>query len=121
MEKKMRHEEDSLQIACVQWFDLQYRWLSWALFHVPNGGSRNRIEAAKFKAMGVRAGVPDLILLHRSGAYAYLALELKAGKNTQTANQKLYQSKMEADGGKYAVIRSLDAFIETVNEYLHQE
>lgn len=117
----MRHEEDSLQIACVRWFDLQYHWLSWALFHVPNGGSRNRIEAAKFKAMGVRAGVPDLILLHRSGAYSYLALELKAGKNTQTANQKTYQSKMEADGGKYAVIRSIDDFIETVNEYLHQE
>jgi hypothetical protein len=25
-------------------------------FHVPNGGSRGKIEAAKFKAMGVRAG-----------------------------------------------------------------
>ena len=49
------------------------------------------------------------------------AAELKAGKNTQTANQKLYQSKMEADGGKYAVIRSLDAFIETVTDYLHQD
>jgi hypothetical protein len=26
-------------------------------FHVPNGGSRGKIEAAKFKAMGVRPGV----------------------------------------------------------------
>jgi hypothetical protein len=116
-----RYIEDTLQKSCVQWFDLQYGHLSWALFHVPNGGQRNAKEAAKFKAMGVRAGVPDLILLHRSGAYSYLALELKAGKNTQTANQKTYQSKMEADGGKYAVIRSIDDFIETVNEYLHQD
>ena len=117
----MRHEEDSLQIACVRWFDLQYHWLSWALFHVPNGGSRNRIEAAKFKAMGVRPGVPDLILILPRGGYHYLALELKVGKNKQTENQKWYQSKMTENGGKYVVIRSLDDFIETVNAYLHQD
>ena len=26
------------------------------LFHIPNGGSRNKIEAAKLKAQGVKAG-----------------------------------------------------------------
>ena len=35
-----RHNEDTLQKSCVQWFDLQYRHISWALFHVPNGGQR---------------------------------------------------------------------------------
>ena len=59
----MEHKEDDLQMACVRWFDLQFSVLSWALFHVPNGGFRNRHEAARFKAMGVRSGVPDLLLL----------------------------------------------------------
>ena len=32
-------------------------------FHVPNGGSRNAAEGARFKAIGVKAGVPDLVFL----------------------------------------------------------
>ena len=32
-------------------------------FHVPNGGWRSPIEAAILKGMGVRAGVPDLIVI----------------------------------------------------------
>lgn len=117
----MRHSEDTLQKSCVAWFDLQYQHLSWSLFHVPNGGKRNSVEAAKFKAMGVRPGVPDLMLVIPRGGYHYLALELKVGKNKQTENQKWYQSKMTENGGKYVVIRSLDDFIDTVNAYLHQD
>lgn len=30
--------------------------------HVPNGGLRNRREAANFKRMGVKAGVPDYLI-----------------------------------------------------------
>ena len=64
--KKKNHFEDDLQVQCVRWFYLQYPKLD--LFHIPNGGSRNRKiskkgvvyspEATRFKAMGVRAGVP---------------------------------------------------------------
>ena len=32
------------------------------LYHVPNGGSRNQLEAANLKRQGVKAGVPDLVL-----------------------------------------------------------
>ena len=30
-------------------------------FHPANGGARNKAEAGRFRAMGVRAGVPDLM------------------------------------------------------------
>lgn len=30
------------------------------LYHIPNGGSRRKSEAGRFKAEGVKAGVPDL-------------------------------------------------------------
>jgi hypothetical protein len=35
-------------------------------FHPANGGYRRPVEAAIMKALGVRAGVSDLIFLHRS-------------------------------------------------------
>lgn len=51
------------------------------LYHIPNGGSRNRLEAANLKRQGVKAGVPDLCLPVASGKYHGLYIELKYGKN----------------------------------------
>ena len=53
-------------------------------FHVPNGGYRSRSEGAKFKAMGVRAGVPDLILFHQGRLHC---LELKSDKGRPSESQ----------------------------------
>lgn len=48
----------------------------WLVFHVPNGGGRSKAEAGILKAMGVLAGVPDLIVI---GPKSYMAaIELKA-------------------------------------------
>lgn len=38
-------------------------------FHVPNGGKRTKAEAGRFKAMGVKAGVPDLVVFVRDTCY----------------------------------------------------
>ena len=73
----MRHRESDLQIACVRWFTMQYPQYRGLLFAVPNGGSRNRIEAARMKAEGTVAGVSDLILLVPRGHFGALCIELK--------------------------------------------
>ena len=39
------------------------------LYHIPNGGSRGKAEAGRFKAEGVKSGVPDLCLPVARGAY----------------------------------------------------
>lgn len=74
-----------------------FEWASWnvgrlpelrLMFHVPNGGSRNKIEAAKLKAQGVKAGVPDVWLPVARGAFHGLVIEMKVGKNKTTADQK---------------------------------
>lgn len=59
----------------------------WLCFHIPNGGGRSKAEAGVLKAMGVLAGMPDLIVvgprrrLHPD-IFAHgadvIALELKA-------------------------------------------
>lgn len=38
-------------------------------FHVPNGGSRNAAEGARFKQIGVKAGIPDLVFFAYSRFY----------------------------------------------------
>ena len=50
------------------------------LYHVPNGGSRNEIEAANLKRQGVKAGVPDLALPVARKGYHGLYIEMKFGK-----------------------------------------
>lgn len=114
----MKHKEDYLQIACVSWFTMQYRKLSFLLHHSPNGGARNMTEGARFKAMGVRKGFPDLILLVPNRHYPYLCVELKTDKGRQSEGQKLYQQLVTDAGGLYVVIRTKEDFIKTVKAYL---
>lgn len=113
----MRHLEDSLQRMCVQWFSYQYPQYARLLHHSPNGGKRNAIEAAKFKAMGVRAGFPDLILCVASNGYHGLFVELKTAKGRQSEYQKYYQQALEKQGYKYVVVRSLEGFRKVISEY----
>lgn len=114
----MNHPEENLQVGCVNWFDYQYPQLRPLLHHSPNGGFRNKCEAARFKAMGVRSGFPDLILLVSNSNYNYLAIELKDKRGMQTVNQKLFQEAIEKSGGKYVVIRDFDTFRKTITNYI---
>lgn len=71
--------EDEEQIMVMKWAEMQMgRWpdLRW-LFHIPNGGKRRKTEAARFKAMGVKPGVPDLCLPVPIGRYHGLYIEMK--------------------------------------------
>lgn len=124
----MRHLEENLQAACVKWFRLQYPQYDGLLFHVPNGGRRNLKEAARLKAEGVVPGVADLLLLVPNAkvnwhyedvsGYAGLCIEMKTAKGHQSPVQKEWQKKVEEFGYRYAVCRSLDEFMDTINNYL---
>ena len=118
--RKPSHEEDRLQITCRVWFDLQHKDLSILLHHSPNEGLlvKRASDGAKRKAMGVRAGFPDFIFLKSNRFYPYLAIELKTQKGKQSEHQRAYQKAIEANGGKYIVVRSLEEFMSEINEYL---
>ena len=115
----MRDVEHNIQVACVRWFRYKHQSLSPLLFAIPNGGQRNVIVAAKLKAEGVLAGVSDLLLLVPNRDYHALCIEMKSGKGRQTENQKAWQKEVEKHGYKYAVCRSFDEFMKTINEYLN--
>ena len=116
--KRQGHAEDDLQMQCVSWFRLQFPQLARLLHHSPNGGRRDAREGARFKQMGTQAGFPDLILLVASQGYHALLLELKTRTGRQQDSQKEYQQLAEAQGYRYVVIRSLDAFMDEVNTYM---
>lgn len=71
--------EDEEQIQLFSW--ARYCRRKWPeldlLFHIPNGGKRGKVEAARFKAMGVKAGVPDVCLPVPRGGYHGLYIEMK--------------------------------------------
>ena len=122
----MNQEEHNLQCACVKWFAYQHPELQGLLFAVPNGGARSKATAGKLKAEGVIPGVADLILLvpHIAEGCQYmwhaLCIEMKTKTGRQSTEQGLWQLKVEKYGYKYAVCRSLDDFIATVERYLNQ-
>jgi hypothetical protein len=101
----MKISEDRIQQHLMNAFaalSYQVNELQW-FFHVPNGGNRNLREAVKFKSMGVKPGVPDLILPVARKKYHGLAIELKAGKNKPTELQLEWHQFMKNEGWYVAI------------------
>lgn len=111
--------EHDLQTRCVTWFHYQFPYLKPLFFSVPNGGYRNKAEAARLKAEGANAGVSDLILQLPAGKWSSLNIEMKAG-SSQREEQKRYQVCVQASGGRYELCRSYEQFVDLVIEYISQ-
>lgn len=99
--------EDKLQATITQYFWNTYPERRGLLFHV-NQKAKNAIEGARMKAMGVVAGVSDLVLI-KTGAVLFI--ELKTDTGTQSAPQKEFERKVTAAGHTYVIVKSLDDFI----------
>ncbi|OUP00301.1 hypothetical protein B5F37_11700 [Drancourtella sp. An210] len=112
--------EDEEQQKVIQWAQLMsnaYPDLQ-MLYHVPNGGSRNRVEAAKLKRMGVRSGVPDLVLPVPRDGYAGLYIEMKVGNNRPSTKQKEWLEKLARQGYKSVVCYGGNEAIEVLQSYV---
>lgn len=66
------------------------------MYHVPNGGSRNEIEAAKLKKQGVKKGVPDIHLPVARGKYHSIYIEMKVRPNKPTSTQLEWITRLKA-------------------------
>src|SRR5438477_8050791 len=111
----MNREEQQIQKTLIA--HLKIRGAKGLVYwHTPNGaflgGKRSRkgisIQGAIMKGMGARAGVSDLIAVHRSKIYA---LELKAGKGATTTEQDRFLQDMATQGAMVGVAAGLDAAI----------
>jgi hypothetical protein len=92
------------------------------LFHVPNGGSRKKSEAGRFKAEGVKAGVPDICLPVARGNYHGLYVELKRQKRSTTSDvQKDWIQDLSAQGYFAVVCKGWEKAAEAIIQYLKME
>jgi hypothetical protein len=105
---RRRHDEDDFQETVC-------RFLRWSLpgdaeyFAIPNGGFRHSKAAARLARTGVRAGVPDLCIVHHGNA---LFLELKTPRGQLSEAQRQMIRKLEYCGCRVLVCRTL-ACVET--------
>ena len=99
--------EIQIQAECFQYAWNEYPTTRRCLFHVPNGGSRNKIEGMQLKASGVVAGVPDFVLLWKGKAYGF---ELKTPTGTVSDAQAAVHFAWRGQGVDVFVVRSVEEF-----------
>lgn len=114
--------EGAEQSALFQWAGLaveQYPDLAW-MFHIPNGGSRNKAEAARLKAEGVKAGVADIFLPSPKGKYHGLFIEMKKADRSNHASerQKAFLAFADAKGYCSRVCYGWDEARTVIENYL---
>jgi len=68
-----RNGEHLEQKALCEWLD----WNGIGHAAIPNGGHRHPAVAAKLKAEGVKAGMPDLLLFPPHSSGAHVMIEMK--------------------------------------------
>ena len=113
------HEDDE-QATFVQWCSFQanvYKGLD-LIYAIPNGGSRNQLEAVKLKRTGVKAGVPDLFLpVAKKGKHG-LYIEMKRKEGGRLSDyQKQWLARLSEQGYETAVCKGADEAIEVVKQY----
>ncbi len=102
------------QRAVVEWC----AWKRIPVFHIPNGGSRHKAEAARLKAQGVKAGVPDLCIPVARGGYHSLYVEMKAGKGRVSQKQREWLELLSGQGMRAVVCYGADEAIKAIEEYM---
>lgn len=78
------------------------------IFSVPNGGSRNIIEAKNLKNTGVRAGVADIVVVFKTGLTVFF--EVKTETGVQSESQKQFENTVKKLGFDYYIVRNLEQF-----------
>ena len=112
--------EDTEQINVIAWA----RWNERLhpelrmLYHIPNGGSRNKAEAVKLKQMGVLAGVPDLHLPVPKGIYNGLYIEMKYADGRIEKAQREFLKAAAGHGYYCAVCYGTEEAINILHEYI---
>src|SRR5215831_6445710 len=99
--RQRRQWEEEEQIALLRWVDevaVRSEPLLGLLYHIPNGKYRTKAGAGRLKAMGVRAGYPDLHLPVGRRGYLGMWLELKTPGRQVDAHQRAMHALLTHQG-----------------------
>ena len=95
--------EDAVQRGCCQILDGLWRAGRLRYFHVPNGGKRTKAEAGIFSTIGVKPGVPDLVIVLTGGRALWV--EVKASRGTLSDAQEDWRDALQDLGHEWHMIR----------------
>jgi hypothetical protein len=123
----MRRPEQALQIAVAAF--LRHALKPPVVWTAIGHGGGGKVRGAILKAMGLRAGMPDVLIV-APGCDGYMGvltpyvvgLELKADKGRQSDTQRTLAADWEACGAFYYIARSVDeveGFLKGVGIPLH--
>ena len=94
------------------------------MFAIPNGGRRRKLEAARLKKQGVKAGVSDIFIALPIGRYSGLFMELKrpmvknSPKPVVSDNQKIWLKRSLHAGYYSCVCYGFDDAVKVIEDYL---
>lgn len=112
------------QITLFQWAALMARkWPELRLMHaIPNGGSRNPIEARHLKDQGVKAGIPDIFLPCPKDVFhgLYIEMKRKKGGRVSEAQREMIMS-LKAMGYRVEVCEGWEEAKTVIVEYMSHE
>lgn len=112
------HAEQAALIERVAWAAGQHPELA-LLLAIPNGGARHKATAARLKAEGVRAGVPDLFLPVARGGSHGLWIEMKRARGGRVAAaQAWWHVRLAEAGYRVEVCHGQDAAWAALCRYL---
>ena len=88
----------------VKWFRQKYtlNFEKIEIAAIPNGGHRNKIQAAALKAEGVNAGIPDMIIPITEGKSIWIEMKKKEGFSI--SNEQKRWKKMLTHLGHYYIL-----------------
>lgn len=119
--QNMKRSEKTEQILVFDWCRSnigRYPVLEY-IYHNPNGGTRNKAEAAVLKRMGVKAGISDIHLPVARGRYIGLWIEMKYGDGDTTKPQSLWIEQMKIQGHYTRVCWSAEEACRVIEEYIN--
>ena len=103
----------ALQAQCFQWHWNTKPNHRYRLFAVTNN-SVNRIKGAMDKALGVVAGVSDMVYVCDK---VTVFIEFKVGADKQSDAQRAFMEKVRALGHVYVIVSTFEEFQAVVNAY----
>lgn len=121
----MTRQEDIEQQMVIKWTQQptvreKYPALK-LLYHVPNERKCSAQEGTRLKRMGVKAGVPDLVLPVSVGEHHGLYIEMKAPNGRVSEAQKWWLKELTAQGYLAAVCYGWKQATDCLAMYLEGE
>jgi len=119
LRKKQQHEAE-IQKNLFEWAYIsagKYPELK-LMFHIPNGGRRDIVEAYHLKQQGTKSGVPDICLPVPRSGYHGLYIELKAESGKLRDIQKTWLNELSRQGYKAITAYGFNEARAAIENYL---